>query len=230
MLLDDLDRHGVGVGLAAELEEEALLGGAGGDARRVEQLDQLEPALHLLGGRAAALGDLGELGPEVAVLVEVADDLRADPAQARVIGREPQLLLEVVAQGGGGADDVLEGQVVVLLLGDERALLVVVEEHRRQVERQVVGLPLVAGDLGHRLRGRGGRLGLPRSRRPLAVDRDFLEQRVLQELLLHDLLQLEGGELQELDGLLEERRHDDPLGHPLGEARLHRHPLGSLRP
>ena len=43
------------------------------------------------------------------------------------------------------------------------------------------------------------------------VDGKLLEQRVFLELLPDDLLELERGELQELDGLLEQRRHDDPL-------------------
>ena len=35
------------------------------------------------------------------------------------------------------------------------------------------------------------------------------------QLLAHHLLQLEGGELEELDRLLQQRGHDDPLAHPL---------------
>jgi len=34
------------------------------------------------------------------------------------------------------------------------------------------------------------------------------------ELFLRDLLQLQGGELEELDGLLQQRRHDESLALP----------------
>src|SRR5207244_13316333 len=64
VLLDDLDRDGIGVGVAAELEEQALLGGAGGCPRRVEQPDQPEPALHAGPGPAPALAAPGQLAPE----------------------------------------------------------------------------------------------------------------------------------------------------------------------
>ena len=79
---------------------------------------------------------------------------------------------------------------------------------------------------GHGLRGRRGALrgsaaasggaGGRGVRVPVSASRpgDLLEERILLELLAHDLLELEGGELQELDRLLEQRRHDDPLGLP----------------
>ncbi len=44
---------------------------------------------------------------------------------------------------------------------------------------------------------------------------------VLLRLLAHDLLELEGGQLQELDGLPEERDHHEPL--PLRRGQWHRH-------
>ena len=46
----------------------------------------------------------------------------------------------------------------------------------------------------------------------------LLQERVLLELLAHDLLELERGELQQLDRLLEERGHHDPLGLAKGQA------------
>ena len=118
------------------------------------------------------------------------------------------------------AHDVLEGQLLALLLGDQRPLLVVVEHHRGEVEGQIVGLPLVGRrrlDRG-RLHRRGGRRVGRRRRGGLGaaggLGGHLLQERILEQLLLHDLLQLERGELQELDGLLEQRRHDDPLALP----------------
>ena len=46
----------------------------------IEGLHERQHLLDLVHGRLAALGDLAQLGPEVAVLVEVADDLVADAA------------------------------------------------------------------------------------------------------------------------------------------------------
>ena len=116
-----------------------------------------------------------------------------------------------------GAHDVLEGQVLAVLLGDERPLLVVVEHHRVEVEGQVVGLPLVGGRRldGRRLHRRGGRRVGGRRCGGLGggfgLGGHLFQERILEQLLLHDLLQLERGELQELDGLLQQRGHDDPL-------------------
>jgi hypothetical protein len=116
--------------------------------------------------------------------------------------------------------DVLERQVFAIFLRDQRALLmVVVGGHDGvEVERELVGLAL-----GGRRR-LGGELLDGRRRRRVGRDRrvgglgrvrcDFLEQGVLEELLLDDLLELERRELQELDGLLQQRRHDDPLALP----------------
>ena len=50
--------------------------------------------------------------------------------------------------------------------------------------------------------------------------RHLLQQRVLHHLLLEHLGQLEGGEGQQLDGLLERRREDEPLGEAGAEAQL----------
>ncbi len=63
---------------------------------------------------------------------------------AGVLGREAELLVEIVGERGLVADDVLERQVLAVLLRDERPLLVVVvgRDHRGEIERQLVGLAL----------------------------------------------------------------------------------------
>jgi len=95
---------------------------------------------------------------------------------------------------------------------------VVVEHHRRQIERQVVGLALRGRRRRRVARQRlGGRCRRHVGRRVLALRLlgrlrlHFLEQRIFEELLLDDLLQLERGQLQQLDSLLQQRGHDDPL-------------------
>ena len=67
-------------------------------------------------------------------------------------------------------------------------------------------------------RPRPARLGAGR-----LVGRGLLEERVLLELLLEELLQLHRGELQEVDRLLQHRRHDEPLRLAEGEAGFHGH-------
>ena len=227
MLLDDLLRDRVHGWIGPQLQEEAFLDVPRAHADRVELLDHLgQDALDLLHGVLAARGDLAELGAQVAVLVDVADDLLADPPGARVLERQPELVLQVVGERRRGPDHVLERQVLAVLLGDERALLAGVEHDLEGIVGQIVRLPLGDGRLrGDRLDGRGRRRVGRRGpvRRVTVLGRRLLEQRVLEELLLDDLLELERGELQELDRLLEQRGHDDPLALLQGEARLHGH-------
>jgi len=189
--------------------------------RRVEGLHHGHDLADLFHRGLAALGDLLVGGAQVPVLVEVADDLGADAPDERVVAGVAQLLVQVVGQRRHRADHVLERQVLAVLLGDERALLVVVEDDGREIERQVVGLAL-----GGRRRRRVAAERLRRRRRRhvgrgvLAVGLlrrlglHLLEQRIFQELLLDDFLELEGAQLEQLDGLLQQRRHDDSLALP----------------
>src|SRR4029453_2259945 len=143
--LDDLDRDRIRQRVAPKLEQQAFLDGPRRHPGRVEALHELEDLGHLVGGGGAPLGDLLELGAEIAVLVEVADDLGADTPSRDVPRRDSELSLEMVGQRGLGADDVLERQVLAVLLVDQRALLVVVvgrRHDRGEVERELVGLAL----------------------------------------------------------------------------------------
>ncbi len=233
VLLHDLHRDRVRLRVGGELEQQALLHAARGHPGRIEALDALQRRLHRLRRAAHAARDLPHVGPEVAVLVEVADDGLPDAEQLLVVGAEAELLHQVLGERGVAPPQVLEGQLVALFHRHRRALVaVVVEDRGGEVEREVVGaLPidrrrLLRGLLGHlggggrglgggrRLRAGGGRGGL----RGLGVlDRDLLEERVLLQLLAHDLLELERRELEELDRLLQQRGHDDPLAHALYE-------------
>ncbi len=135
----------------------------------------------------------------------------------------------MLVERGADPAQVLEGQVLSLFHGHRRALVGLVEDGRGQVEGQLVGALAVhrARLLGHGLGGGGSgrQLGGPRLGRRLGVGvhvlgllGHFLEERILLELLAHDLLELEGGELQQLDRLLQERRHHHPLSLSKGEA------------
>jgi hypothetical protein len=85
------------------------------------------------------------------------------------------------------ADDVLERQLLAVLLGDERALLVIVEHHRREVEGQVVGLPLAGGRRLDRRRlhrrgrrGVGGRRGGGGRFGAVGLGRHLLQERIFE--------------------------------------------------
>ncbi len=51
----------------------------------------------------------------------------------------------------------------------------------------------------------------------------FVEQRILHDLLLEHLLELDGGHLQQLERLLELRRHDELLPLPQVQSDFHFH-------
>ena len=51
--------------------------------------------------------------------------------------------------------------------------------------------------------------------------RQFLEQRIVHQMLGETLLQFETRELQQLDRLLQLRRHDQFLAEPKIEAKFH---------
>jgi len=97
--------------------------------------------------------------------------------------------------------------------------VVIIGRHDRvEIERELVRLAFggrrrLRRDLLDRRRrrrvGGHGRVGGLRR-----VRRDLFEQRILEQLLLDDVLELERGELQQLDRLLQERRHDDALALP----------------
>src|SRR5882724_7481936 len=229
VLLDDLDGEGVGLGVGCQLEEEAFAHAARGHAGRIESLHQPESALDFLDGGTHAQGDLFHLRPEVAVVVEVADDGLADGHRPRVVGRPAQLLIQVLVEGGARATQVLEGQLLPLLHGHGRPLVGLVEDGGGEVEGQLIrALAIDRGGLlrhGFGGRGFGGQLrhpGLGGGRRVgidvLRLLLHLFQKRVVLQLFPHHLLELERRQLQQLDRLLQERRHHDPLGLPKGEA------------
>ena len=128
-------------------------------------------------------------------------------SSSQLVGdRHVELPEQVVVEVGRLGEGVLDGRHLRDLGGARAPLVAVVEvvlEELLDVDllQGVVALRLVLGLLLRRSR--------PRTASP---GRDLLEQRVLHHLLLEDLGQLEGGEGQELDGLLERRGEDQPLG------------------
>ena len=223
----------------AELDREALGEVAGADAGRLEGLDQGERCLDDRERRAEPLGDLGEVGAEIAGLVDLVDERLADQADRRIGGREAELVGEVVGER--------------LLAGDEGFEIVVVGADRRPASapptrfrpaapapsrsaarpwssgkilpRSVSSLASIAvaafeAGLQPFRRRRSpfsaarvavGLGSAPAPRRRLVVALVALEQRVALELGLDIGDEVEIGELQQLDGLHQLRRHHQRL-------------------
>ena len=109
----------------------------------------------------------------------------------------------MVRERGDRAHHVLERQLVTILLSHQRALFVIVEHDRGEVEGQIVRPPLAIHRwrlerLDLRRRGRGRRWSLAGRGcfgRLRVLGGDLFQQRVLEQLLLHHFLELQGREL-----------------------------------
>ncbi len=203
-----------------QLQQQALGQVEGADARRVEGAHERDRRLDVgLVVRRAPAGSPrarpGDSRPRRCCRrdsVAISRTSRASPrtsraARAGAPGRlraasrafssgELLRLLLVLAGVVGGVEVVLEVGVEVDLL--ERVALLLVR--RGGVLRgPVLGLP----------RGLGGRLGLR-----LDLFLVLLEDRVLDQFLGEDFLELQPRHLQQLDRLLQRRRHDQPLRQP----------------
>jgi hypothetical protein len=97
MLLHDFDGQGIRGGIGAQLEEEALGHRARGHPGGIEALDEGQDLLDFIRRDPAAEGDLVQFRAEVAVLVDVADDLGPDAPHRLIFRGEAQLLVEVSA-------------------------------------------------------------------------------------------------------------------------------------
>src|SRR5262249_51885158 len=82
-----------------------------------------------------------DLGTEIAVVVQVADDGFPDGDRARIIGGEPELLVEVLVERGARAPQILERHLFALFHGHRRALVGLVEHGGAEVEAQLVRAP-----------------------------------------------------------------------------------------
>ena len=212
---DDLDERLVDLE-EVELQQQALAKVARADADRIEDLDGLD-GLRCFFGRVGSRGlDLLHAGAQVAVLVDVADDERADLLDARRRVGHAQLPREVIGEVRRTGEGVLDRELLVLLRHPrvvavldvvlevgvvvdlvEGVLLLVL---RRVFDRlrRFVGVGLLIGGVGFGLFG-------------LRFFGGFFEERVLEQLLVEDFLELEFRQLQQLDRLLQRRRHDQLL-------------------
>ena len=171
------------------------------------------------------LADLLARDLEVAVVVHVADEVGRDLAHAVARAGHGELPGQVLGQALRARQDVLERVLLGLLLVLARVVrrVEIVLEVGVEVDLLERVALLLGGD--RRLRGRAGVLVVPRGLDALGLGRLFLllEDRVLDDFLGQDLLQLEARHLQQLDRLLQRRRHDQPLGESEVELLLEGH-------
>jgi hypothetical protein len=215
-----------------ELDQEALAQVAGGHAGGLEGLEHLQRVLGLLQGagrldRDAAHELLVELVAQVAVVVDVPDQVLGDLLVALLEVQLVQLGLEHLREGLGAVGRVLHGlQLLVLLAAagpgpvGARELLPLLVEALQPLELGVEGL--LGGHQVHAvaLGGLGALLPAHLPERVLALD---LDGRVHLHFALDQPLQVEGRELEDLDGLQDLRGEPQLLLQALGEAGLHAH-------
>ena len=190
-----------------QLQQQALLQIARGDAGRIEALHQLQRALDFAHRPRPHRRQLVERRHQIPVVVEVADDRRADVAQHRVVGLHRQLPHQVIGERAGRRERVLDRRQLLHFLGRLRAVAVVqvvAEEVLVVLVVPGVGLVRLLFGLGLFLR-RGGLGGLQ------FLGRHLFEHRVLDHLLIEQVRELERRHRQQLDGLLQRWRQDQFL-------------------
>ena len=209
-----------------QLQQQALLQVARGDADRVEPLHERERPLDVRDRPAAHRRDLVHRRDQVAVVVEVADDGRADLAHHVVVALDRQLPQQVVRERRRRRERVLDRREFLDLLRRARPVAVV------EVVAEEVLVVLVVPGVGLLLLGRlfrllrhGGAVG-----RLQLLGRHLLEHRVLDHLLLQQIAELERRHRQQLDGLLQRRRQDQLLDELGVEFLLNRHGLNGPSP
>jgi hypothetical protein len=225
VLAGDLERQRAGRMPAqqAQLQHQALGGRARAHARGLEILQVPQRDAELLGVdlglRREQRRDLLQRLREIAILVERVDQHRDQRAVALADAGERELLVEVVAQRRRvGRRERAVGVVVVVRAPGGRGRL---------------GQPVLAplgGLVGRgRLRLRGARARVARRGERgarLAFRVLALEDRVLHQQALDLLVQLDRGQLQQADRLLQLRRQRQVLREPELQGGLH----GKSRP
>ncbi len=203
----------------AQLQQQAFLQIARRDAGRIEALNQLQRALDVGHRPRAHRAQLVERGHQVAVVVEVADDGRADVADRGVFGLHRELPHQVIRERARGRERVLDRRQLLHFLRRLGAVAVVeilAEEVLVVLIVPGVGLVRLLIGLGffRRLGGFGG-LQL--------LGRHFLQHRVLDHLLIEEIRQFQRRHRQQLDRLLKRRRQNQLLDELCMEFLRDRH-------
>jgi len=213
VVADDAQQHRVIVLQHLQLHQQTLLGRARRHPHRVETLHAIEHALHGLDVGPGHLGYLLHRRLQIARGVQVPNDHFPDPLLLlRKIGQS-QLPLQMPVERGLGRQPGLERHVLGNLGLPDLGLL-----GRRGEVAQVVLPVRVADQIGFAagflgvLRPGGDLLGdVVRVLLLIRLLQALLQKWILQQLLLHCLKQLQPGQLQELDSLLQLGRHHQLL-------------------
>ncbi len=190
-----------------QLQQQALLQVARGDAGRIEALHQPQRALDVGRRPRSHRGQFFERGHQRPVVVQVADDGRADFARQRIVGLHRELPHQVIGQRAGCGQGVLDRRQFLDFLRSARPIAVV-----EVVAEEVLVVLVVPGvGLVRLLLGLGLLLRLGRFSRLELLSRHLLEHRVLDHLLVQEIRELQCRHRQQLDGLLQRRRENELL-------------------
>ncbi len=203
-----------------ELDGQALGKRAGEDAGRVEMLQPAQGRLDAGDGTAEQPGDGGKVGGEISGLVDEVDEMGGDQPVGGLLDLDRELRQEMLAQGLRPHQGLVEPRQVVPTARGAAApglgVAGVVE----------IAFALAAGHVvpetrwPRRASATAGGLGAS------AGVSSALEQRILLDLALDIGRELEIRQLQQLDRLLQLRRHHQRLGLPKIEPLGKRHGLG----
>ena len=188
-----------------QLQEQALGDVARGDAGRIERLHALERDLHLdrLDRRVHSRRrrELVEVDAQVAVVVERLDDRAGEGMVAPIERQHVDLPVQVLAQADVGGDHVERADIA---LGVRLA-------HVRRRLLPVLALVRSVGDRRHRIEVDAARLAIGAGRTDVDAARvgrrilDF-EEGIAAHRLLHFLSEVERGELQQSNRVLQPGR------------------------
>jgi len=190
-----------------QLQQQALLQVASGDTNRVEALHQAQRTLDVRRRPRPHRGDFLERRDQHPVVIEVADDRRADLACQRVVGLHRQLPHQVIRQRTRRRQRVLDRRQFLDFLRRSRAVAVV-----KVVAEEILVILVVPGvGLVWLLLRLGLFLRLGGLRRLQFLGGHLLEQGVLHHLLIQEIGELQGRHRQQLDCLLQRRRENQLL-------------------
>ena len=222
-----------------ELDGEALREIARAYAGRIEPLHDRQHGLDLGDRRAELFPDHREIAAEVAGLIDHIDQVLPDHAPCGVRDRERELLGEMIGKCGLGRDEGFEIVVGVVAAAGAGAGPLGIAGHgvavrtrgrcvgvggRNIVEvgcdsslsrRTIVAVPVALCPIRDRWRIRRRRSSaIGGATVPIPFALDALQQRIALELPLHIGGEVEIGELQQLDGLHQLRRHHERMALP----------------
>ena len=211
-----------------ELKGEALAQAPRADARRIEALDHRQHALDDLRRNNEELGGCRDVPVHITGVVDQIDQIGADQAVARVDAGDLQLFSQMVVQIGSARQGRFQRHRVFVV--ETPAARICIRRRSRFLRRRrcAVGDTVFAVDvivIGIEIaRSVGRRRVFAQRERCVGARNSFdfarvfartcfvaLEERILFELLLDECREFDVRHLQQLDRLLQLRRHDQRL-------------------